>query len=242
MTTTAKETTFKPFLVDNGRGTIFRVHSIDEASREQIETLLERLPLSFSLQKTFGTHERLRDPLEVYVSGCIILIYPPRHRIISNVALGPIAITEEFRKLFVDNLIDMEHPGNEQVRCCVHFPPQILGVEPWTWHEEIEVDTFVFPRDYEPKPEAPRVEVEKLLDLIAGEDTPLTVDQLGSWRELIMFAIEQMRRCYENPDTAEDYPMRVYYKPCWEQIEAAGKDPEKLVEAIQYLRASIEWR
>ena len=49
-----------------------------------------------------------------------------------------------------------------------------------------------------------------------------------------------MRDSYENPNVAEDYPVRVYYQPCWREIEQAGSDPDKLAEALEYLRISIQ--
>jgi hypothetical protein len=49
-----------------------------------------------------------------------------------------------------------------------------------------------------------------------------------------------MRSCYENPRVDEDYPIRVYYKRCWEDIEAAD-DNNKLVCVLEDLRSSIQW-
>lgn len=84
-------------------------------------------------------------------------------------------------------------------------------------------------------------EVRKLLELIAGGEKRLTFEQLREWRELIMFAIKDMRSMYENEETAKDYPVRVYYKQDWEALENALGDDEKMIEALELLRTSIQW-
>ncbi len=84
-----------------------------------------------------------------------------------------------------------------------------------------------------------KFEVKKLLELIAGGEKPLTVAQLREWRDLILFNVEYMRSCYEKQP--KDYPVREYYVPCWAEIEAADSD-QKLIDALDGLRTSIQWQ
>ena len=81
--------------------------------------------------------------------------------------------------------------------------------------------------------------MKKLLELIAGGEKPLTVAQLREWRDLILFNVEYMRSCYEKQP--KDYPVREYYVPCWAEIEAADSD-QKLIDALDGLRTSIQWQ
>lgn len=212
---------FKPFLVESGnsRRNIFRVVSVTEGVyREQIEKLLENLPVVFQIRKDFSSSaESINEPLEVYVHGSIISIYPPRRRMAVCTTFG-------LSKMQVDNVMDMVCPGRGQIRTCVYFNLKILGIESWSNTERIsiKVDMYVYPKSKieEPIIEPPtfgKWDVRNLLELIAGGDKDITVEQLHKWRKLIMYAVKSMRSLYENPDVAEDYPIRLYYKPCWER-------------------------
>jgi len=88
----------------------------------------------------------------------------------------------------------------------------------------------------------PSIDVKKILELIAGgESQYLTVKQLGEWRDLIMYAVKVMCYCYEKPGMPKDYPVSVYYRPCWQKIEEAQGDDEKMVDALEDLRHRIKW-
>jgi len=149
--------------------------------------------------------------------------------------------------MHVDNVMDMTMPGSGQIRSCVHFDPRIIGIEGWpgTHSNELEVDVFVHPKDKmnEIKLQAPtfgKQEVRSLLELIAGREDRLNADQLSRWRELILYGVNCMKACYENPDVPEDYPVRVYYKKNWSRIEGAKND-EELANALEELRGDIQW-
>lgn len=257
MLTLATPKAFRPFLVESERyKNIFRVVELEGgATRKQIGKLLENLPISFRLGQNLSLNgESINEPLEVYACGVIVYIYPPRHRVIACTTFDSWRSASTISKMHLDNVMDTAFPGHGQLRTCVHFDPKILGIKNWPNKStpgakiaeiELEIDIHVFPKDKEkePKLKAPafdKRDVRKLLELIAGGDRRLSAERLHQWRELIMYAVKIMRSCYENPDTPEDYPVRVYYKPCWAEIEAAGEDDKKLIEALENLRVSIQ--
>lgn len=82
--------------------------------------------------------------------------------------------------------------------------------------------------------------VRKLLELIAGGTKPLSVKQLDEWRALIMYAVKSVRDWYEADRGSRD--VRKYYNECWLKIEAAGTNDHQLVDALDYLRISIEMK
>lgn len=249
-TATATQNVFKSFLVEGGRDSkiVYRViEASHDISRQKIEMLLENFPVWLDLRKEFSATDALREPIEVYVSSSIISIYPPRHRVLAHVTFPSSKFVPVVKEMHIDNAPDMVFPGHGQIRTCVHFEPKLFGIDTWVdGHSSMEIDIHVFPKDKtsEPQLKAPtfgKRDVLKLLELIAGGDRQLTIEQLKQWRELITYAVKSMRSCYENPDIAEDYPVRVYYKPCWTKIEAAGQDDEKLLEALDNLRGKIQW-
>lgn len=250
-TATATQNTFKPFLVEGGRNSknIFRVLEMTEGvTREQIERLLENLPIGFQLRKDDSdSFDTINEPLEVGVNGGIVYIYPPRHRAIVCTTFDSWKSADVVSKIRVDNVMDTVSPGDGQLRTCVHFDPKIFGIEGWpgTEEKELELDIHVYPKTKtaEPKLKAlsfQKREVRKLLELIAGGERQLTVEQLGKWRELIMYAVMRMRANYENPDVPEDYSVRVYYKSHWQEIAAARND-EELIRALDSLAGAIQW-
>lgn len=81
--------------------------------------------------------------------------------------------------------------------------------------------------------------MRELLELIAGGERALSIDQLEKWRELIIYAVNSMRLEYENHRVSKDYDVRIYYRPCWKRIEEA-KDDVAMVEALESLRVWIE--
>jgi hypothetical protein len=249
----ADQDTFRSFLVDGGRDrkNIFRVIALTGGvTRKQIEKLLENLPIGFRLGKDIlpRAFEDLNEPLEVRVDGAVISIYPPRHRVIANTAFDSYRRREVTSLMNMDNVMDTFDPGHGQIRTCVHFDPAILGITDWANLSigQVEVDFHVYPesKTREPNLKAPtfsKGDTLSLLDLIAGgREERLTVAQLQQWRELIMYAVMSLYHHYENPNVAEDDPTRVYYRPCWAEIEAAGKDDEKLITALEKLMGMIE--
>lgn len=241
---------FRPFLIEgDGEGkNIFRVVECDnKVSRENAENLLSQLPIRFQVRRDSSlSAESLNEPLEVRIpGGSIIYIHPPRHRILACTSFEAPSADNVIGKMHIDNVMDTTFPGNGQLRTCVHFNPKIFGIRNWadTGETELEVDIHVYPKDTVPEIRAPRFgkwDVRSLLEMIAGGENYLSMEQLKRWRELIMFAVKSMRSCYENPDTAEDYPIRVYYKPYWAEIEAVGEDDKKLVIALEQLRCAIQ--
>lgn len=241
---------FKPFVVaSEEEETIFRVVEMDEEiSREAITKILEKLPIRFSICKTGEAEnfDSINEPLEVSASAEVIYIYPPKHRMISCTHTWSTSDDDLIRKMNFDNVMDMENPGHGQLRTCIHFDPKIFLTE---WRskkpvDEIEVDIHVYPegKTKELRIEPPRLDVGELLSLIAGgEEKTLKAEQVESWEDLIMYAVVRMKYAYENPDVSEDDDRRLYYKPCWERIEAAGEDIDKLVDALEHLRSSIKW-
>ena len=241
---------FKPFLVENDSGTnIFRVMNLpDDLTRGFPEKLLERLPVCFKIQKELSSSgEYINEPLEVYIHGLVVYIYPPRHRVITCATFNSWEHEDVVSKMHVDNVMDISLPGNGQIRSCVHFDPKIIGIEGWpgTESNELEVDMFVYPKDKENETrlQAPifgKHELRSLLELIAGGENRLTTDQLNRWRGLVLYAVNCMKACYENIDTPEDYPVRVYYKKNWARI-AEAKNDEDLADALEDLRGDIQW-
>ncbi|MBI3633241.1 MAG: hypothetical protein HY226_03050 [Candidatus Vogelbacteria bacterium] len=254
----AEKKPFKPFLVEGGREgkNIYRVVEMHEdLEREDIEKLLEQLPLRFDLKKEMKVEaESLHEPLEVRVpGGSVIYIHPPRHRFITCVNLDSYASSDFTSKMNVDNLVDMTYPGNGQIRSCIHFKPELFGIESRNWPNigimgDLEVDTFVYPKSTEEERElkAPKFgkwEVRRLIELVTGGEGRLNIEKLSQWRNLILYAVGTMRSMYENLDTPEDCPTRLYYKPCWTEIDTAimSKDDKRLIEALEGLRTNIEW-
>ncbi len=248
---TAVQSASKPFLVEGGPGgmQIFRVVEVEEnIPHGLIERLLERLPILFHLcEDVEGGHGVLHGPVDVHVQRNLLRIYPSRHRIIactSFCGLDPNRST-----MRVDNVMDTLFPGRGQLRTCVHFNPGALGVTGWpiAGTEELELDIHMYPEgtEREQKLKVPSFnnhEVKELLDLIAGGGQTITVEQVQKWRRIILFAVASMRSGYENPDVPEDYPVRVYYKPVWEAIDAAKGSDGELVKALEQLRSSIQWQ
>jgi hypothetical protein len=242
--------TFKPYLAEGFKGkNIFRIAETDNnISREDIEKLFDKFPVLFHLRAASSINaDNLNEPLEVYVGGAVVSIYPPKNRIIVCTTFDSWGSAEIVSKMHFDNIMDTTFPGNGQLRTCVHFDPKLFGLKytPCKIVAEMEIDIFVYPRGKvnETKLKAPtfgKFEVRKLLELIAGGEKMLTIEQIGQWRSLITYAVRSMRSCYENQDTPEDYPIRVYYKPCWTEIDVA-KDDQALANALEGLRGSIEW-
>lgn len=244
----------KPFLVENANGTIYRIVELGEKiTKEHIAPILEKLPISFSLRKnTSLSSDTLNEPLEVYARARVIYIYPPRHRMIACTHFDSWNSHEIVSKMHVDNVMDVETMeqivGNSQIRSCVHFDPKIFGIENYPGNakgEEIEVDLFVYPESKEREPKLKTLSfgkhnIRSLLEMIAGGDKSLTTKQFAIWRELIMYAALSMKANYEHPDVPEDYNVRLYYKECWQKIDEAGNDPKKMVDALEYLRISIQ--
>lgn len=143
---------FKPFLIAGGHGgkEIFRVvELLERVRREQIEQLLEKLPIRFQIRDT-TTGCSLNEPLEVEVNSTIVRIYPPPGRMLTCTSFAWWhSVDELLKQTRVDNLMDCDHPGGGQIRSCVHFDPVIFGITDWpvsTPGAEIELDIFVYPR------------------------------------------------------------------------------------------------
>ncbi len=240
---------FKPFLVQGGRDqrTIFKVLNLYEGiSREMAEQLLERLPIGFQVRKDSRIHsEDLQEPLEVRFTQSIVEIYPMHNRIIACTSLDSWKSESIVRQMHVDNLMDTTCPGRGQVRSCIHFSPDILGVLGWPGDREIEIDIFVFPRT---KPDEPQIkapvfgkhELRDLLKLIMGSEDRLTAEKIRQWHVIIFYAVATMRACYENPNVPEDDPVRAYYKPHWDELDEAQGDSRKMVVALESLCTSIQ--
>lgn len=252
ITATAEKKVFKPYLVEGGyKGqNIFRIMEEAEGiSRESITNLLEQLPVSFDLKMRHeidkgNIGEKINEPLEVYLSPQIIYIYPGRERILSSISMESPSSNQVIKEIFVDNLVDIICPGRGQLRSCIHFDPKILGVENWPV-EDIEVDMYIYPKD-----ETERIQIKPfifgkrevltLLDKIAGGEKRLVEQDLKDIKSFVMYAVTTMRSRYENPDVAEDYGVRLYYKEDWVKIFAAKNDTE-LVKALNELRTSIRF-
>jgi len=240
---------FKPYIVEGSIDgeNLFRIVEVDEGpTRADIEQLLECLPVGFNLRSNAEEVIDVREALNVHVSAQLIHIYPPRGRVIMCTRLDAWKMEHIVGKIHVDNLVDLTCPGSGQIRSCIHFDPKILGVHNWPLHDfaELEISMYAYPREktQEPKITIPRFgkfEVRNLLELIAGESL-LTKEQLQQWRDLIMCAVQSMRACYERPDVDPQYPVRVYYQPCWKKIDEAGKDDAKMIEALEHLLSLIQ--
>lgn len=245
---------FKPYLVEGGRDgkDIFRIVEVrEDVTREQVEQLFEQLPIGFCLRKEGWQvgDEILKEPLEVYVEGAIVSVYPPRHRVITCTSVSSWKHAEVVSKMKVDNIADLTPHGQGQVRSCIHFDPQILGIANWpnTTDVELELDIFVYPKGTERErklkpPSFGKHELRNLLNLIAGKEGELTPQLIGEWRELILYAVGSMRSFYDNLDIPEDNSTRQYYERCWRQIEEAHGDNEKLASALGSLIISIQWQ
>ncbi len=243
--------THKSFLVEGGRDkrSIFRVVVMEGGvTRRQVETLLCSLPIGFNIYpEGVSDASCVNEVLDVYVSGGIITIHPPRFRIIGCTTFdswGANALTSKMR---VNNVMDMMSPGYGQIRTSVHFDPRIFGINGWPNTEdlELELDIHVYPKTRSEEPKIKplsfsKFEVRKLLELIAGGERALTVDQFDDWRDLVMVAVMSMKANYENPHRDKKDPVSVYYRECWERI-ARAKTDEKMVEALESLRSSIRW-
>lgn len=251
MTSNAAPQVFKPFLVESDPRfrNIFRVNSLSEnVTREQVEKLLENLPIRLYLKTDFSlATEGLLEPLEVEIKGKVVSIYPPEDRVFACVTLDSWENHEIVSKMHIDNMPDMLNPGNGQIRSCIHFDPAIFGIEGWdgAYRSKIEVDIFVFPKnkESEKKPEPPtldKFQLSDLLELIAGGKHQLELGQLRKWRELIMYCVDSMRLIYGNCDIVSPSAFSCY-QPCWQEIDAAAQDDTKLIAALETLRQAIEW-
>lgn len=248
-----KNDKFKPFVVqgEGKRSNIFRVVELHEkVTRKQIETLLTKLPITFCLKaENAECFEHINEPLEVRVYGGIINIHPPKHRIIAYTSFDSWGSGSVISKMKVDNVMDTVDPGNGQIRTCIYFYPKILGIRHWPQvgiNNELELDIHVYPKGKEQEhqlepPGFSKVDVGSLLELIAGGEKPLSEERFEQWQDLILYAVKSMRNSYENPDVAEDYPIRFYYKKDWKMIDEAGDDSKKLIDALENLRISIGW-
>ncbi len=259
MEETMRDSEFKPFVVSGGRWgkNLFRVVQINgqaetQPTRADLEKFFGNLPMVFSvgIPGTDGWCVEVNESLDVYVSGLIIEMYPPKGRVSYRTNFDARAASDVVRQMKVDNVGDMQHL-NGQVCSRVHVDPAVLGAVEWSTrinHKKVEIDYFVYPRT---KREEPQVEpyrfgkfgVCNLLDIITGDDGHLKVQCLEECRDLILYAVATMRASYENPDTPKDYPIRVYYSGAWADIEKAAKanDPKKLVRALEALRSLIQW-
>ncbi|MDO8583859.1 MAG: hypothetical protein Q7R83_01635 [bacterium] len=241
---------FKPFLVEGGRGgkVVFRVIELDaHISRDKIERLLERLPVGFSLRQRL-TDPSINEPLEVRVSGVIVSIFPPRGRILVYADFDSWN-NDACSKMHVDNLFDLSHPGNGQIRACVHFAPSVLGIDGWAWgnetDSEIEIDIHAFPinRGNEPPLDAlylDKFHVRDLISLVAGgDDKNLPVEAFQKFRDVLLYTAETVRRSYENGNLPPEAHVRRYYAPVWQQLQTAKSDEERAA-ALTDLRDSIK--
>ena len=249
---TKTQNTFMSFIVggSSDNATVFRVVDIvkeivgETVSIEAVEQLLTQLPIQFSLRKDASIYsEALNEPLEVYIAGTIISIYPPPNRIITCTIVKSVKNDERVKYLGLDNVMDLTFPGDPQVRTCLHFSPTLFGINNWCADKgigEVEVDIHVYPRgkDNEIKIKEPHIDLRKLLDLIAGGEQPLSKLQYREWHDLIKYAIAKMKACYENDQVEADYPVRVYYKPYWDELAEAITELDYMV-ALERLRDAI---
>lgn len=245
----APNLTLRQVLVQGGHSqrALFRVVELNGGiTREQIETLLENLPMRFTLRRR-DADISLNEPVEVYVHSNIVNIYPPKSRYFSGVSFQSWEFFNITSQMRVDNMMD-DNPGHGQLRSCVHFNPAILGISDWpdlgSSDREIEIDIFKYPKSRIAPREIQRIgksEVLRLLDQLAGGKRSLSLEQFKKFKDIILLAIEGMRLCYENEETAEDYPVRVYYSRQWQSISDAKKDDKKLLEAVEDLRDVIRW-
>lgn len=81
--------------------------------------------------------------------------------------------------------------------------------------------------------------VRQLIEKAAGGEHRLTEEQFVKNFVPIASAVAEMREEYEGrqPDDAAS----TYYKECWRQIDQASTLTE-LLEALEYLRSSIQWQ
>ncbi len=230
---TTATNTFKPFLVESTLSmhhtNIFRVVEVsEEVGRERVERLLELLPLRFEVRKRRSSmdSDRLHEPVEVYVEGTIVSIYPSVGRIISNTSMASWQHRGVTSQIQVDNIMDTTSPGKGQLRSCIHFNPKIFGVEGWPSNDsEIEVDLHTFPKSVVDELEIPELsfskgQVRDLLRLISRGEK-LTAEHVNKWGDLIYFAVATLRAYYENPGAPVSDNVRQYYASCWRQIDAA---------------------
>lgn len=249
----SKQTTLAPFLVESGQrgGNIFRVVSVaDGVTREQIETLLTKLPIRFKIHRFPSCYQEhsINEPLEVHVEGSIVYIYPTKDRIIACTTLDSWGSADVVSQMHVDNMMDTLSPGRGQLRTCIHFDPKVLGIEGWpntseaTAELEVDIHVYSIGKTLEPQmrpPQLDKFQLRDLLQLIAGKERSISVRQFDRWRDLIMYSVAHMRFVYEG--MPGDDPTRDYYGMVWREFDAAT-DSEGVVRALDSLVSAINYQ
>lgn len=247
----AGHTEFDSFLVDgHNRSNIFRVMALgDGITRAFAERFLKILPVQFRLQADFLIESpKLGEPIEVWFGNLVVEIYPPKHRVIGDTWFNSWTYPEIFSGMRFENVADMLSPGRGQIRSSVSFDPKILGI--WNWpysgmRDSVTLEIFVFPKGKEKlvEPKPPLVDLLALLDNLAGgEALILPLSTFKELRELIMYVVAKMRISYERRENAETDPSAVYFARHWANLDAAGDNPEKLLEALEFLREAIRMK
>ncbi len=84
--------------------------------------------------------------------------------------------------------------------------------------------------------------VRELIEMIAGGERKISKVKLARWRPLIELYIGCMMDFYEKNAPKEVYEQDSrYYKECWQKFTEADSD-EKFIDAVEYLRSSIQWK
>lgn len=247
---------FRPFIVQScfGEGTIFRVIEHEGLiTRKDVTKLIEILPITIKVSedeikngKLF--HKFVNEPVETRIDSNTILVHPASNRLITEINLENSSYARSGIVKF-GPIMCADDPGNGQLSTHILLDPKTVGIEnllETRAHCEIKIVVNRFPKSKESlrqnePPSFSKFRVRELIDLITGEDDQLTVEQFLHWRDLLMYAVTEMRNDYENSWTPWDYSPRQYYSECWQKIDAAKGNNKELAHAISYVRTSVEY-
>lgn len=122
----------------------FRIMEImGDVSQAQAERLLNRLPINFHVRMGLSVNDAsASEPLEVYVCGPIVSIYPSKDRVIA------VAMLAWPGGAMRGECVDMQIPGGGQVKTSIRFAPEVLGIEwPSLISGQLAVDIHVYPKE-----------------------------------------------------------------------------------------------
>jgi hypothetical protein len=102
--------------------------------------------------------------------------------------------------------------------------------------EVIEDSILLFPRG----DRFGKREVLKFIELLGGDEiTQIDPEIFATWREPLMYAVNNMREQYESYGEKDN--LRLYYLECWKKFDLARDDVPKILESLSWLHSSIKW-
>lgn len=232
-------------------------------------------PVTCSRYEPIENVEKISLNVEINITPAMfhVLIYPTRcNEVIFKIEVLPKYIDEKPEKTLI-SLLNLANPGNGQIatsfysryenfniNCplskkdlsshfCSENIKEGINFEIYSYHPVYQkefklMENFFFGAS----------KLQSLLNLIAGgEEEKLTVTKIDYWKDLIFYAVKNMRFAYEGPfGFVENDETRLYYLETWKKIENIergyadlkdGSDINKhLVVCLEELRHKILWK